>query len=110
MYDPGIATRRARHQVDHRPIVLVLAFDQDDWLTWCDTNGYKPTRAAGFVLGQPYASAARDDSRALRVVDHIDASCALGHEVAETERFAGRDDADNLRRWIQRQTRPRLIY
>src|SRR5688572_25202997 len=101
-----MATRRARHQFDRRPVVLVLAFDQDDWLDWRGTNGYKPTRATGFVLGQPYASATRDDSRALRVVDHIDASTALGHEVAETDRFAGREDADNLRRWVQRQPRP----
>jgi hypothetical protein len=39
-----------------------------------DTNGYEPAKAAGFVIGQPYASANGPDGRALRVVDHIDAT------------------------------------
>jgi hypothetical protein len=77
---------------------MVLAYDQDDWLAWCTAKGYEPAKAAGYVLGQPYASANRPDRRALRVVDHIDATCALGHELVETDRFAHRDDADQYRR------------
>jgi hypothetical protein len=104
-----MATRRRRHRVDQRPVTLVLAFDQDDWLARCDADGYEPLKASGFVLGEPFASADRDDGRALRVVDHIDATTALGHEVAETDRFAARGDADNLRRSIRRQLRPRAV-
>lgn len=99
MYGVAMPNRRARHQVDRRPITLVLAHDQNDWLAWCEANGYTPTRAAGYVLGQPYASATCADTRALRVVDHIDATIALGHDLVETDRFSARADADNLRRW-----------
>jgi hypothetical protein len=106
--DPGMATRRRRHQIAQRRVRIVLCFDQDDWLAWCDANGYEIVPSAGFTI-RPDSLAVRDEDRALRVVDHIDATCAVGDELLETDRFADRGDADTLRSWTQRQLRPRLV-
>src|SRR5688572_29474488 len=101
-------TRRRRHQVDERPIRLVLCFDADDWRAWCDANGYEliaPTRMT--VHDQPDARAAqRDDGRAHRVADETDAITGIGHELVETDRFPSRDDADQLRLLASRQLQP----